>query len=196
MRPDILTPLFAAVDSLPGIGPKTVPLVERLTGGRVLDLVFHLPTGAVDRRYAPMLADAEPGRIATVRLVVREIRGGGGPRAPTRVRCGDGTAEIDLVYFNASRDWLGRTFPTGREFVASGRIDLFNERPQMVHPDAVIAPEEIDSVLRVDPTYPLTAGLQARTLGKALSAALDRLPTVPEWLDPALVATPVLARLG
>ena len=133
-----------------------------------------------------MLADAEPGRIATIHLMVREIRGGSGPRAPTRIRCGDGTAEIDLVYFNAGRDWLQRTFPAGREIVASGRIDLFNDRPQMVHPDAVVPPAEMESLLRVEPTYPLTAGLQTRTLAKALTAALEKLPDLPEWLDPAL----------
>ena len=54
MRPSLLNPLFAAITTLPGIGPRLEKLYRRLFGrdepARVLDLLFHLPTGAIDRR--------------------------------------------------------------------------------------------------------------------------------------------------
>ena len=47
MRPSLLDPLFAALTTLPGVGPKLDRLFRRLLGrpdgGRVLDLLFHLP---------------------------------------------------------------------------------------------------------------------------------------------------------
>ena len=54
MRPAVLNPLFAALTSLPGVGPKQEKLFQRLTGRgeapvRVIDLLFHLPSGAIDR---------------------------------------------------------------------------------------------------------------------------------------------------
>ena len=65
MRPAILNPLFAALTSLPGIGPKLEKLYRRLLGrddGRAsLDLLFHLPTGAIDRRARPKLRDVRAG---------------------------------------------------------------------------------------------------------------------------------------
>ena len=65
MRPALLNPLFAALTGLPGIGPKLEKLYRRLLGRddgpRVLDLLFHLPTGAIDRRARPKLRDVVPG---------------------------------------------------------------------------------------------------------------------------------------
>ena len=52
MRPSQLNPLFAPIGTLPGIGPKLAPLYERLVGDKVVDLLWHLPTAVVDRRYS------------------------------------------------------------------------------------------------------------------------------------------------
>ena len=57
MRPSLLDPLFAALTTLPGVGPKLEKLYRSLFGredtpARVIDLLFHLPTGTIDRRVA------------------------------------------------------------------------------------------------------------------------------------------------
>jgi len=53
VRPEVLYPLFADIGTLPGVGPRTRPLVERLAGPHVVDLCWHLPSGVIDRRYRP-----------------------------------------------------------------------------------------------------------------------------------------------
>src|ERR1700684_3992380 len=65
MRPQILNPLFASVSALSGIGPKMEKLFARLIARdgeppRIIDLLFHLPTGFVDRRNQPKLSDVPP----------------------------------------------------------------------------------------------------------------------------------------
>ena len=49
MRPDILNPLFAEVEALPGVGPQVAKLLKRLDITRAIDLLYHLPTGVIDR---------------------------------------------------------------------------------------------------------------------------------------------------
>jgi len=51
MRPDILNPLFAPVTALSGIGPRLAEPIGRLAGPKVVDLLWHLPSGLVDPRY-------------------------------------------------------------------------------------------------------------------------------------------------
>ena len=63
MRPAILDRLFAPVTALPGIGPQLARLFERLAGPLVVDLLWHLPAGIVDRRAAPPIRDLEADRI-------------------------------------------------------------------------------------------------------------------------------------
>jgi ATP-dependent DNA helicase RecG len=72
MRPAHLDPLFAPLNSLPGIGPKAGELYARLLGResiddcRVIDLVFHAPHSLIDRRYQPGIARAPQGAIVTI----------------------------------------------------------------------------------------------------------------------------------
>ncbi len=183
MRPQILFPLFAPVTSLPGVGPRLAPLFERLTGGRVVDLLWHLPTGLLDRRFSPKVADAPDGAIATLVVRVEEHQPSPGGRRPYRVRCRDETGEIRLVFFHARPDYLARVLPVGEERVVSGRVEHFRGEPQMTHPDHIAPLAEIDRIRTVEPVYPLTAGLAPKTLARAIANALDRAPDLPEWID-------------
>ena len=189
MRPEILFPLFAPATSLSGVGPRFAKLFETLTGGpAVLDLCWHLPSGLIDRRYAPPLAEAIPGRIATLTVEVGEHRAPPTRRQPYRVQCHDATGTIELVFFHAHRDYLMKALPPGQTRVISGKVEVFNDRLQMTHPDHIAVPAEAESLQTVEPVYPLTAGLTLKTVGKAVHTALQRVPVLPEWLDPPLKA--------
>ena len=78
MRPSLLDPLFAPASALAGIGPKNAKLFDRLLdrreGARVVDVLFHLPQGTIDRRARPKIRDAVPGAIVTIEARVTEHR--------------------------------------------------------------------------------------------------------------------------
>ena len=185
MRPAILDKLFAPIMGLPGIGSQSAKLFERLAGPLVLDLVWHLPSGIVDRRASPPIRALEPDRIATIAVRVEAHQPGFG-RRPYRVLCTDNTGTLTLVYFNVKGDQLARLFPVGAERVVSGRVEFYGSLPQMAHPDLVLRPDELDRLKPIEPVYPLTAGLSPRLVQRAVGAALEHLPELPEWIDPAL----------
>ena len=66
MRPEILFPIFAPVTKLAGVGPRIAKLIEKLAGPHISDLLWHLPSGIIDRRYAPKIVEARAGVIATI----------------------------------------------------------------------------------------------------------------------------------
>src|SRR5947209_7844104 len=171
--------------ALPGVGSQIAKLFERLAGPLVLDLVWHLPSGIIDRRASPPIRQLEPDRKATIAVRVEAHQPGFG-RRPYRVLCTDNTGTLTLVYFNVKGDQLARLFPIGAERVVSGRVEFYGGMPQMAHPDLVLRPDELDRLKPIEPVYPLTAGLSPRVVQKAVGAALDRLPAFPEWIDPAL----------
>jgi ATP-dependent DNA helicase RecG len=188
MRPQSLTPLFAHVTSLPGIGPRLGTAVKKLTGPQVVDLLWHLPLAVVDRRNAPHVADAQAGDIATLTVTVDQHLVPRSPRQPYRIWCSDASGRLCLTYFNGREDYLKKLLPVGEVRVVSGRIDLYQGDVQMTHPDHVVPLDQRDSILRVEPVYGLTAGLTQRPLQKAVVAALERAPDLVEWHDPAFVA--------
>ncbi len=187
MRPSILFPLFAEIRTLAGVGPKLEKLIAKVAGPRLVDLVFDLPVGVVDRSYRPRLMEAEPGRIATVAVNVLEHKPSRVKGQPYRVMVSDDSAVMDLVFFHGVADYLNSQLPTGSRRVVSGRIERFKDRPQMAHPDYIVPPEQIASLPAHEPVYGLTEGLTPKPMAKAVRGALDRVPKMPEWQDTAFL---------
>jgi ATP-dependent DNA helicase RecG len=192
MRPPILDPLFAPLSTLPGVGPRTAELFARLLDAapgeaRVLDLLVHLPHSGIDRRARPTIAEAVPGEVVTLAVRVMAHRGPppGRSRAPFRVLVEDETGDVTLVFFNMTQARLDKMLPIGAERLVSGRIELWDGRRQMVHPDRVLDAAEAEKLPPIEPVYGLTEGLSARYVARVAGAALDRLPDLPEWQDAA-----------
>src|SRR3954451_13775672 len=154
MRPAILNPLFAALTSLPGIGPKLEKLYRRLLGRedgpRVLDLLFHLPTGAIDRRAPPKLRDVVPDTVVTVAVDVDRHRPPppNRPRAPYQIYTSDETGDLILTFFKARKDYLEKLLPVGERRYVSGTVVLYDGMRQMVHPDRVVDEAGVDPLPR------------------------------------------------
>ena len=189
-RPEILFPLFAPATALKGVGPRIGTHIERLVGPQIVDLIWHLPGGIVDRRYSPNLVDLEAARVTTLELTVTKHHAPpvANRRIPYRIDCRDDTGEITLVYFHGRADYLTSALPEGEKRLVSGTAELYDGKLQMTHPDIVAKLSERDNVMRVQPVYALTEGLSQNVLGKAITGALERAPVLAEWLDPALVA--------
>jgi ATP-dependent DNA helicase RecG len=183
MRPEILFPLFVPAGTLPGVGPRIAEALARVAGEKVVDLLWHLPSGLIDRRYSPSLGDAIPGRVATLLVTVGEHAPPPHKRLPYKVHCHDDTGTLTLVFFHGKEDYLLRTLPPGSQRVISGMLERFGEGLQMSHPDHVVSKEQLDAVRTVEPVYPLTAGLAAKRLVKIEAAALEKAPDLPEWQD-------------
>jgi ATP-dependent DNA helicase RecG len=197
MRPAVLHPLFAPVTSLPGIGPKQDSLFRFLLGRsdtpRLVDLLLHLPTTAVDRRAQPKVRDAKPGEMATLRVTIDRHRPppGSRSRAPHLVYASDETGDVVLTYFRAKPGFVERQFPVGAVRYVSGTVQLFDGVPQMIHPDRVVDEAGFAKLSGIDAVYPLTEGLAIGAMRRAVAAALTKLPPLPEWIAPQ-----TLARLG
>ncbi len=185
-RPFELDPLFRAITTLPGVGPKNGKLLEKLTGGaKVLDVLHHKPIDFIDRRFSPKLKDAPDGKIATIEVRIEKHNPAPRRGLPSRVKASDGTGSIDLVFFNANKDWIAKQLPVGEVRILSGKIEHYQGQMQMVHPDAIGKPEERAAIETIEPVYPLTAGITNKTLRKAVQGALGIVPKLPEWCDKA-----------
>jgi ATP-dependent DNA helicase RecG len=185
-RPFELDPLFRPLTTLPGVGPRNAKLFEKLLGGpKVLDLLWHVPIDFVDRRFSASIADAPEGQVVTLTAKVEKHTPGFRRNQPYRVTCRDDTGTITLVFFHAGKDWLEKQLPIGHEVVISGKIERYQGKPQIVHPDAIGTPSERAAIETVEPVYPLTQGVTNRMMRKAIQSALGFVLRLPEWQDAA-----------
>ena len=196
MRPEALHPLFADATSIKGVGPRVVTLLKKafdlppgISEPRVLDFLWHLPTGVIDRRSEPAVIEAVPGTIVTLalRILKHKAPPRGNNKAPYRVSCEDDTGKLDIVFFRAERAFVERQLPVGEVRFVSGRVEAYGDQLQMVHPDYIVSVESRADLPMLEPVYPLTAGLSAKVLGKLSRQAIATVPKMQEWLTPQLL---------
>ena len=131
MRPLLLNALFAPLSALPGIGPRLEKLFQRLLGRegeapRVIDLLFHLPSGFVDRRNQPKLRDVKPDTVVTVAVTVDRHRPPppNRPRAPYLIYASDETNDLIITYLQRAHGLSAKAVPGRREALRVGHRRL------------------------------------------------------------------------
>jgi ATP-dependent DNA helicase RecG len=187
MRPEILFPLFAPASSLKGVGPKIAPLVEKLAGAHVRDVLFLAPQSLVHRRLATV-ATAVEGEIQTFLVTIEAHVPGARSNQPYRIRGFDGSGFLTLTWFKTHGAHLLQAHPVGAQRAVSGKVEWYGSELQVTHPDYLLPAERIEEIPDHEAIYPATAGLAARIVRKLALEALDKAPDLPEWQDPAWLA--------
>lgn len=187
-RPEQLFPIFAGLETLDGIGPKTAKLLAQIEVETPCDLLYSLPYAVVDRRRRDTVKGAELPCTLTVEVTVGAHRPPRTRGGAYRVHVEDAQADFQLVFFHARADYLQRLLPAGAKRLVSGKLELFDGMAQMVHPDHVLPPEEAADIPDFEPVYRLTQGVSQKVMYKATHNALARAPALAEWIDKGVLA--------
>ncbi|MEQ9259349.1 MAG: ATP-dependent DNA helicase RecG, partial [Roseovarius sp.] len=184
-RPESLFPIFAELETLEGVGPKTAKHLKALEVEKPRDLLFTLPYSGIDRRRRDTVQGAAFPEVVTVEVQVGRHRAPARRGGAYRVEVEDAATAFQLVFFHARDEYLRRILPPESRRVISGKVELFDGMAQMVHPEYILPVNEAGEIPDFEPVYPLTAGLTQRVMGKAAASAVVRAPVLAEWIDPA-----------
>ncbi len=193
MRPTRLNPYFRPLASLKGVGPRLDALFARLLGRGegsmtcVIDLLLHRPSGLIDRSNQPLIMEAEPGAVVTLKVTVGAHRPPppGNRRTPYRVDVFDDSGAMALVFFKSDRRWLENVLPVGAVRYVSGKIEIYQSLPQMPHPDHIVDEAGFAQLTLLEPVYPLTGGLGRKAVQRTIASALEAVRPLDEWQDAA-----------
>jgi len=179
MRPEVLNSLFTEVEALKGVGPQVAKLLKKLGLTRAVDILYHLPTGAIERVRAPAASASLLGRNVILDVKPFDTRENRSGRGPMRVFASDGEGNrISLIYFN-NPGWAKRSLPMGEIRTVSGKLEAYGDEWQIIHPEVSEPGKGPQPAVR-EPVYPLTEGMTNRRLGELVREALERAPELPE----------------
>lgn len=187
MRPEILFPLFTSVSTLKGVGPRVAPLVKRLAGPIVRDVLFTAPSGLI-QRTTTTVDQAVENQVQTFIVTIDGHQPPHRLGQPWKIRAWDGTGFLTLVWFKGHGPHLERQHPKGARRAVSGKVERpegFASELQIAHPDYIVAEEKAGDIPRVETVYPATQGLPSRTFRKFVLESLERAPDLAEWQDAA-----------
>lgn len=163
------------------------------------DLLFHFPFRHIDRTKIDRIKDINfqtnyvqiAGVITSIEII--------GERKARRliVWLKDDTGEIELVWFQGIQ-WIQKIIHEGDKYLVFGRASMFNNKPQITHPEIEIYNAQSANGKFLEPVYNTTEklkvkGLNARQLAK-LTAAL--LPQVSEKDLPENIPQNVIDKLN
>ncbi|HAL08122.1 MAG TPA: ATP-dependent DNA helicase RecG [Brevundimonas sp.] len=187
MRPEILFPLFADITTLKGVGPRSAPLVQKVAGPLVRDLLFLTPSGVIQRRRTTAM-EAVDGEIGVFEVTIDRLIPPHKHGAPIKVRAIDETGFIHLIWFAGSPRHIESLAPRGSRRLVTGKVERFNSEVQIAHPDYILPIEKADEIPLSEPVYPATQGLTSRQIRKLAQGALALAPELPEWQEPNWLA--------
>ena len=184
MRPEILFPLFADVSTLKGVGPRSAPLVHKLAGQLVRDVLFLPPSGIIQRRRTTAAAAVE-GEIGIFDVLIDRLIPPHKIGAPLKMRASDDTGFVHLIWFAGSPRHIESLAPRGERRLVTGKVERFNNEVQIAHPDYILPLDKADEIPLSEPVYPATQGLTSRVVRKLAQGALAAAPELAEWQDAA-----------
>ncbi len=131
--------LDTSIQFLPGVGPKRAALLKNeLAVETIGDLLKLYPFRYIDRSTFVRICDARPD-MAYIQLKAKVLRSDLIERKRLSVWVGDGTGEIELVFFKGIK-WVAEKLVPGSEFIFFGKPTAFNGRMNMVHPEIDAVP--------------------------------------------------------
>lgn len=188
--------LQTPVAYLKGVGPGRAELLASELGVQTYqDLLNLFPNRYVDKTRIYKISELQRnssevqllGRITHIKTVAQKR----GSRLVATFR--DDTGEMDLVWFR-SQKWLRENLKINVPYVIYGRLQWFNGRFSMAHPEMELASRfEEGKRMHMHPVYPSTEKLQKRGItNKIISRCVQQLfrelpGRFEETLPPALM---------
>ena len=181
-RPTDLNPLFSSLSSLKGIGPRVEKKLQKIDIKFPKDLIFHIPHKYIHRKKIRDFSELKLPEIIMVEIIILKYISKQS-HGPLRILVGAKNFKFYLLFFKIKSIFLEKILPVGERRVVSGKLELFENELQMIHPEYISKVEDKKDIPTYDPLYPLTAGLSNKYLGKCIRNSLNLIGKVDDWLN-------------
>ena len=190
-RPQTIFNLFSSISKLNGVGEKRLTVLKNKIGPYIINILFYLPTKAIDRFQNTSLRTIEHGSIITCEVEVVEIiippfnfrKKNNISRIITFGLEQEKNIRLDLIYFGQNTKYLRNIYKVGNKIVVSGKFENFSGVGQIVHPDYVTNNNQKNLIPKIETIYPLFLGFNQKFISKLVSECLKQIPYFDEWLS-------------
>ena len=181
---------------LPGVGPNRRKVLGNELGIETFgDLLEYYPYKYVDRSRVYQVCELT-GDMPFVQVVGHILSFETFDMGPRKERVvahfTDGTAIMDLVWFNGGR-YAKQNYKIGKDYLIFGRPSVYNNRIQVQHPDLDDVGNVDVTAMGMQPYYNTTekmkkAGLNSRAIERLTKTLIEKLPPQPETIPDYIVS--------
>jgi len=184
MKCGLIRYLSNDVSELMDVGDTRAKLFAKLGIRKFKDLLFHLPTDYIDRRYSPNIYEIKNGDLVTLEVEVFEIniKTSFRHKSPSKILCKNESGFIELIYFNKIPPYIRQNFIAEKNIIISGKVEIQDGNFIMVHPDVVVKSNEKYKVPKLETVYPKVQGLTSKLISYLIKKILSNMPKCENWL--------------
>jgi len=177
--------LATPLQFIKGAGPKLAEALARKGINTTEDALYLLPNRYEDRRELRAVAKLRPGFVEVfhAEVISADAVATRGGRRFFEAIVGDESGSITLKWFHYNPAWMKKAWKPGRKGIFTGEVAQYGFQKEVHHPDVewLAEGDDLQSVMardpfnfgRIVPVYPLTEGLQQKTLRKVLKEVVD-----------------------
>lgn len=197
-------PLTQAITYLPGIGSKSAEKLAKLGLYYVRDLLYYYPRDHIDYARQAKIRELQVGETVTIVATLKSCNCFTSPRnskltiLDLTVQDSSGQMKISRFFMGsrfASRGWQEqqkRLYPKGASIAASGLVKQTKYGLSLEDPDIEVLDQDGESlgsatIGRIVPVYPLTEGVGADLVRRAVSASLPAIANLHEPMPKGLL---------
>ena len=190
--------LETPIEYVKGIGPSRGETFRKeLNIHTVRNLLYTFPFRYIDRTKFHLIkdvkADSDNIQLKGTLVSIEKIKGKTN-RSRIAGMFKDGSGFIELVWFQGA-SWLDKTLKPGEDYIIFGKVNIFNGKKTIAHPEIELLSEATVNVASTfDPVYPSTEkmdakGLDSKVRRKIIKTLLLSLnpSDVPETLPPYVI---------
>lgn len=175
--------LETAIEYLKGVGPTRADMLKKeLSIFTLRDLLYQFPYRYIDKTQFHRTRDlSEDSGAVQVRGILRRLVTAGEGRKRRLVgTLRDDSGAIELVWFSGIH-WIEKSLVVGKEYVIYGRINQFNNKLNIAHPEIeAVSLSNTKQAASFAPVYPSTEklnnkGLDAKFRRRLIKALFEKL---------------------
>ena len=171
-----------SVRSVKGVGEKAEQNLHKLKIETVGELLEHYPRNYDEIKPVYPIEALEEGDIAAVEgvLMARPQIMKRGSKSILTITLRDTTGSLLITWFNMP--FLRNQLKMGTRYLFRGKVEKRNGRLQMVQPKRYTRQEFYKIVGKMQPIYPLTAGITNHAMAKLMQEAITEVEDFKEFL--------------
>ena len=162
-----------SIKELKGVGDKNAALFARLGIESVYDLILYFPRTYKKMPPLSKVNELKEGELCAVRLTVDDdfYFKKTANNAVTTVSGYDSTGKVSMTFFRVT--YLRNLLKKGSEWVFLGSVKRKGRYYAFEMPEIHKISEYIESLKNLQPVYPLTKGINSKTISKYVTSSIE-----------------------
>ncbi len=129
--------LLSSIETIKGVGKKTVSSLNKKKIFTIFDLLWHLPISKIETADDTEIEDLHVGKIYNIKVVPIKYNFPRIRNLPNKVICQKNNNKIECIFFNSYEGYIKKILPLNKEIFINGKVSFFRNNFHSVNPSQV-----------------------------------------------------------